>query len=451
METPHAADPAIGGSAVGRRFDLVGVAALGLGYLAQQVAWAIYNAYLPLLYGRYVASSGRIGLVMVLDNLAAVTLQPYFAAMSDRVRTRLGRRLPFLIAGMPLAALGFALIPRMPGLVPLLLATMLMNLGVALFASPSLALMPDITAPAYRSRANGLIMAMGGIGTLLAFFLLSPLSQVRMTLPFDAAAALMLAALVLIVLLMPEWRLGAVGSGDPGAPARGAPGADPGGAPARAARGDAPGPPGELRALRAAVRQAAAGPDRSPLWLLLAGVGWVGAVNGVQNMFTPYGVEYLGMDPAAATFQLGYVALAFIACAVPAGLAGERWGRLRVLRGGTAGLLAVFLLLWSNPGQNWLPVLFLAGGAAYALIISNAYPALVDRVSPERVGTFTGLWNTAIALGGFSPPLFGAVVDALGYGAFYLPGLALLALALLCILAISPEAPPRPAGAGIVG
>lgn len=424
------------GRATLERFSLLRVGALGLCYLAQQVSWALYNAYLPLLYGRLVASDAAIGLVMVVDNVAALTVQPHFAAMSDRVQTRLGRRRPFVLAGMPLAALGMALIPRAPRLPAMVLATLAMNLGVALFAGPSLALLPDVTPPPYRSRANGIVMAMGGVGALLAFFLLSPLYRVRPSLPFDAAALLLLLSLVLLLALVRE-------GGPAGAPAAG-------GIPAAARRGAAPaGGLADWSALAAAVRWCAAGPDRAPLRLLLAGAGWVGAVNGVQNMFTRYGVERLGLDAVGATFLLGFVALSFIVCSVPAGLAGERWGRWRVMRWGTAGLLAVFALLPWITDPRAIRVLFLFGGAAYAAIISNAYPALVDRVPPERVGAFTGLWNTAVAAGGLTPPLFGWAADAWGYGAFFLPGVALLAVAAACVFgAPAGDAGRERAGAG---
>lgn len=64
------------------------IAAVGLGYFGAQVTWALYNAFLPLLYAPFLASELLIGLAMVIDNVAALTLQPAFAAFSDRTWTR---------------------------------------------------------------------------------------------------------------------------------------------------------------------------------------------------------------------------------------------------------------------------------------------------------------------------------------------------------------------------
>src|SRR5947199_8595043 len=86
--------------------------AIGLAYFSGQMGAALYNAYLPIFYGALVASNLLNGAVMIIDNIASLTLQPYFAGLSDRVDTRLGRRLPFPLAGIPVAALFFLLIPR---------------------------------------------------------------------------------------------------------------------------------------------------------------------------------------------------------------------------------------------------------------------------------------------------------------------------------------------------
>src|SRR2546422_7593591 len=136
---------------------------------------------------------------MIIDNTASLTLQPYFAGLSDRVDTRLGRRMPFLLAGIPVAALFFLLIPRARSFWPLLGATIMVNVGGAVFNSPGYALMPDITPRPLRGRANGILNLMGGLGALVAFFALSSLYRRSRTLPFDVASGLLVTALVVIL------------------------------------------------------------------------------------------------------------------------------------------------------------------------------------------------------------------------------------------------------------
>ncbi|MCC6298390.1 MAG: hypothetical protein IT314_03775 [Anaerolineales bacterium] len=48
---------------------------------------------------------------MTLDNIAALFSQPPAGAWSDRIRTPLGRRIPFIIIGAPITELAFGLIP----------------------------------------------------------------------------------------------------------------------------------------------------------------------------------------------------------------------------------------------------------------------------------------------------------------------------------------------------
>lgn len=419
------------------------IATLGMGYLAAQTVWALYNAYLPLLYGQFIVSNALIGLIMVIDNIASVTVQPAFAAQSDRTWTRLGRRLPYLLVGIPLAAACFALIPRSPTLGLLLGATLLMNLGIAIFTTPSYALMADITPAARLGRANGLVNAMGGLGALVAFFVLNPLYDRSPAAPFDATALLLVAALALILLAVPERKLvrhPETAGRDATAPGKAGTGTD---HPAQ--------DPVHLKdvgGVLAAIRTVLTDPDRRSLFLLLGALCWVAAVNGAQNMFTRYGVEHLGLSPADATFLLGFFALAFIVCSVPAGLLGDRVGRLPAIRVGAVGILLTFLLMTAVGDAAAARYIFLFGGISWALIIINAYPVLLDLVPRDQTGTYTGLWNVVIAVAGLvSPPLYGVVVDAFGFGAFFVPGIAFLALGLAFSLGVRGRTPAagRPA------
>lgn len=413
------------------RFQVGATSALGVGYFGVQALRGLYDAYLPLLYGRFIASDTLIGLVMVIDNIASVTVQPYCGALSDRTNTRIGRRMPFLLVGVPLTAALFVLIPRMEGLLPLLFVTLLMNAAMFSFTSPSVALMPDITPRQFRGRAAGLLSLMAGLGTLAALFVLAPMYWRSPTLPFDAAAVLLIVALIVMVVVVRERQVSLLyrGAADPARPAyQGSPGAHP---PSPIGQGVFAGQIGP--AIRAVVRS----PDRSVYFLLLACTAWVAAINGVQNMFTRYGVHHLGLDPPSAAMMLGAFVLPLIVSAVPAGYLGDRIGRLRAVRWGLSGVLAAFALLAAFPSITIHYLAFAVGGVAYALVITNAYPMLMNLTPPEQAGTYTGLWTTAIAVAGLvSAPLYGAVVDLLGFGAFFLPGLVFVAIALMWSLRI---------------
>jgi len=88
----------------------------------------------------------------------AVLLIPFVGAWSDRVNTPLGQRLPFIVLGIPTAAVFFALLPFAAGQLWTLLAVdIVFLLAMTLYRAPVIALMPDHTPVNKRSAANGII------------------------------------------------------------------------------------------------------------------------------------------------------------------------------------------------------------------------------------------------------------------------------------------------------
>ncbi|MEM2274474.1 MAG: MFS transporter [Thermofilum sp.] len=178
---------------------------LGFGFFGISVIWSIYNSYVPVFLKEHALPSWLVGFIMTIDNIFAVVLLPYIGVLSDLTRTRLGRRKPYILAGAPPAALTFALIPLLRGeLIPMMIVILLMNLSMALFRSPVIAFMPDVTPSEYRSQANGIINFMGGVGSLLAFFAGSWLYRLNPTYPFIASAVLLAASSFLVIVLVDE-------------------------------------------------------------------------------------------------------------------------------------------------------------------------------------------------------------------------------------------------------
>lgn len=77
---------------------------LGFGFLGVSVVWAMYNAYVPVfLKTTFALRSSLIGAIMPIDNVLAIALLPFLGALSDRTRTRLSRRRPYILVGSALA------------------------------------------------------------------------------------------------------------------------------------------------------------------------------------------------------------------------------------------------------------------------------------------------------------------------------------------------------------
>ncbi len=148
-------------------------ALIGFGFMAVQIAWIIYNAFVPLILAdnatiSSLAWSGTaIGIIMVVDNIFGVVFQPLFGRISDRTHTRFGKRTPYLMIGIPLCALLFIFIPRIQILGVLMLDIIVFNFIMSTWRSPVVAMMPDFTPSELRGEGNAVINIMGGVGVVL--------------------------------------------------------------------------------------------------------------------------------------------------------------------------------------------------------------------------------------------------------------------------------------------
>src|SRR5690606_30064202 len=94
-----------------RGFSTLRLMGLGSGSLGLAATWALYNTFMPLLLAQFMSSAGVRGTIMALDTVIAVLMLPFVGAWSDRLSGPLGKRIPFLLVGMPLSAVLFATLP----------------------------------------------------------------------------------------------------------------------------------------------------------------------------------------------------------------------------------------------------------------------------------------------------------------------------------------------------
>src|SRR3989304_2820229 len=178
---------------------------LGFGFFGLSVVWGVYNAFVPIfLSKKFPLSPIIVGFFMTLDNIAALLIQPPVGAWSDKLRSPLGRRIPFLLIGAPISAVAFGLIP-IPAVLPLFVAcTSTLLLSAAFWRTPVIALMPDITPSPFRSQANGIINFMGGIGTIIALQTGGILYKMSPSFPFWLGSGLVLLSALVVYLFIKE-------------------------------------------------------------------------------------------------------------------------------------------------------------------------------------------------------------------------------------------------------
>lgn len=372
---------------------------LGFGFFGVSVIWGVYNAFVPLfLANKFNLSPVVIGFFMTLDNIAALLIQPPVGAWSDRLRTPIGRRMPFILIGAPVAALAFGLIPLVSALPLFVACTSTLLLSMAFWRTPVIALMPDITPSQYRSQANGVINFMGGVGAIVSFLVGASLYEMNQAFPFWLGSALVIASALLVFVFIREPKIYM----------------------------ESETRPSMLNSLREVIQD----PDRSALRLLLAIFFWFLGYNAVEAFFTLYAVKHLGLPEADGARLLGQLSLIFVIFALPSGYFGGRFGRRRTIITGlllmTVVILSIFFLpastltirLTSLPVLGAVPVIgvfLMVAGAAWALININSLPMVVDMTDAARLGTYTGLYylfSTLAAIAG--PNVNGWIIQLTG-------------------------------------
>lgn len=396
---------------------------LGFGFFGVSVIWTVYNAFVPLfLANKFDLAPALIGFFMTLDNIAALFIQPPAGAWSDRLRTPIGRRMPFILIGAPIGAVAFGIIP-IAAVLPLFVAcTSTLLLSMAFWRTPVVALMPDITPSPYRSQANGIINLMGGIGTIIASLVGSTLYEINIAYPFWMGSVLVVLAALLVFLFIKEPKEYASGEREPG--------------------------------MIESLQELFESEEKSAIRIFWAIFFWFLSYTGIEAFLTLYATKYVGISEGDAGRLLGHVGLFFVIFALPAGLLGSRIGRRVTISVGIVimGLLIFGLFIFPpetlSTLMTKLPVLgnihvvslfLMPAGIAWAMININSLPMVVDMTTAARLGTFTGLYylfSTLSAIVG--PNLNGLLVQLSGnrYNVVMLISPLFLVIALIFMLGV---------------
>jgi len=150
-----------------KRFPYGKATLLSAGYFTSSLTWSVYNVFVPLFArANLIAAIGHkpiintlVGVIMILDNFAALFLQPYIGELSDRTWIpKLGRRMPFIILGIPLAAIFFGLIGNFYNVFYMLLISIIgFNVSMAFYKTPVMSLIPDNIPTQFRSQGSGIL------------------------------------------------------------------------------------------------------------------------------------------------------------------------------------------------------------------------------------------------------------------------------------------------------
>ncbi|HEX8463386.1 MAG TPA: MFS transporter, partial [Abditibacterium sp.] len=242
---------------------------LGFGFLGVSAIWAIYNAFVPLfLAQKFGLGPAFIAFFLSLDNTAALFIQPPVGVWSDKLRTPIGRRMPFIAFAAPAAALAFAMMPLAAILPLFVVCTVTLMTAMAVWRTPVMALAADVTPSPLRSQASGVISFMGGVGGIIAYFGGASLAEANPAYPFWLGAAVVTIAAVLLVIFVKEPKTYA---------------------------SDEVGIDESQPGFFASLREIVINPDKSTLFLVLALFFLMVGYSAIEGFFSLYAFHHLGM------------------------------------------------------------------------------------------------------------------------------------------------------------
>lgn len=457
---------------------------IGFAFMASSIAWGVYDPYITTLLNKILGESAMIagwsaklvekfpillefmqaqgedvgsaatgftlvplfiGIIMTFDNIFGVVFQPTFGKISDRCHTRIGKRKPFILIGAPLAAVIFAIIPRVAlhenGRISAMMFCIILFVFVMSFwRAPCVALMPDLTPPALRSEGNSVINLVGGVGSLLALQAATIVcaiggwdkgTQEEEYIPYVflfASIVMIICTLVVTFFVKePDSRLKVQMQANMENDAK---------AKRQAEKEAAKKEKERLKAIKLSRG------ERVSLICMLAGLFFLfcGA-NAIQTFFALFAAEILGKSSGEATSMLTIFAVSTAIGAIPAGLLGRKFGRKKTI---VAGLLmfitafVVYLVVDATTG-NALTLVYVAlvvGGFANMLITVNTLPLVLEIGGLDKVGTFTGYYYTATFSAQIATPIVYGIVRMLTgtYGSLFYYCPICFILSLICIL-----------------
>lgn len=410
---------------------------IGLAFLSICSFWQMYDNIIPLiLQNTYHLGETMTGAVMALDNVLAIFLLPVFGTLSDKVHTKLGRRMPFIVVGTILAVIFMMLLPVIDNAEKarwstgesfsnqlfFLVVLFFTLVSMGLYRSPAVALMPDVTPNHLRSRANAVINLMGAVGGVYALIMIKVLVGKGETpdyLPlFASIAAVMVIAVGILVITIRENKLREAveqaEAAENGTEQAIAEGVEAAGEIEAVAEEEQSETTGKVKGMPKEVK-------RSMYFMLASIFLWFTAYNAVTTAFSRYTKVVWKMEGGSFANCLMVATVAAIFSYIPIGSISAKIGRKKTIMGGVLLMAACYgAAIFAREYHPIVNVAFALIGVAWAAINVNSYPMIVAMSSGSDVGKFTGTYYTfSMAAQILTPILSGFLLEKVSYNTLF--------------------------------
>ena len=291
-------------------------------------------------------------------------------------------------------------------------------LSMAIFRSPAVALMPDVTPKPLRSKANAVINLMGSAGGILVLGLGMVFatgavknSMMSYTVYFSVIALVMLAALALFAWQVREPKL------------------------VKRMHEESRRYGIETEQEQETDGKFGKGEKRSLCFLLASIILWFMGYNAVTSKYSVYASSVLNKD---YNLTLMLAQIAAIVSYLPIGMLSSKVGRKKTILAGIVMLTTSFTVacfLRESSPTLLMNCMFALAGIGWATINVNSFPMVVEMCRGGSVGKYTGIYYTAsMAAQTVTPLLSGFLMDKLGLTALFPYAAVFVALAFVTML-----------------
>ena len=388
---------------------------IGLAFLSISAFWQLYDNLIPLILSNtFQLGETMTGVIMALDNVLALFLLPLIGAFSDKVNTRIGKRMPFVLVGTACAVITMMLLPwadNNKNFILFIVALGFVLLSMGFYRSPAVALMPDLTPKPLRSKANAVINLMGAAGGIFTLFMISLLVQ-KVAKPdyskvFLSVSLLMVLSVLVLFFTVRENKLTSYTQED-----------------------DKKVEP----SLNKSKGESMPKEVKRSLYFILASIFlWFTAYNAVTTAFSRYAVKVWGLEGGSFANTLLVATAAAIVSFLPIGHLSSKFGRKKMVLIGilvmTASYFCGIFYTSYHPSIN---IVFAFTGFGWACINVNSYPMVVEMSRSSDVGKYTGLYYSfSMAAQVFTPVFSGMFLGMISYRTLFPYALVFSLLSLL--------------------
>lgn len=374
---------------------IIGIPNMGVGML-----WSMNLILIPLLAGTVISANdpnynSKLALMISMGAFSGIFVQYIAGLWSDRSNFKMGKRKPFILMGVTLAALMMCIMPYVGSYWAMFVVAILFYISVNFYQGPYYSMIPEVVDKSQLGLANGFSKIISILGSAIIFIAGPILWTMNKPFPFFLAALLSVASVVGTLILLKE----------PNDPSLKKPG--------RISF--------DFHKYPSVVKLYIA------VFLVFFAYGCI------TPFFVKYCTSYGHFSEAQASTGMLVLTLAGAIFAYPIGLLADKFEKKIIF--GTGVLLfalALFALIFM---KTLLGVYIFLGliGIGFIAIQITIYSILAVIVHPQRMGEFMGIMNMFISLGQFaSNNIMGVVLDKFGYGVFFVvPGVIMTIAAIL--------------------